>query len=106
MPSSAYAIAAAILAVVGFLIWFGRGQKKAGTAEARADASEAGIKVIGQINEESKKRDEETNAKLEKINSPGNDPADFWVRNDPQKRRVSDLPDTGQTGARDAKVDG
>lgn len=104
MPSSVYAVAVIVLAVIGFLVWFARREKKAGIAVARAEASEAGIKVIAKINEESKKRDEETGKKLGKINSPGDDPTAFWMCDDPKKRGVPNVPNAGQARSGDPKT--
>lgn len=104
MPSSVYAVAVIVLAVISFLVWFAMREKKAGIAVARAEASEATIKVIAKINEESKKRDEETEKKLEKINSPGDDPTAFWMRDDPQKRGVPNVSNAGQARGSDPKT--
>ena len=91
MPSSAYAIAVIVLAVIGFVVWIARGQR----AKALLAARELEIRQIAKIHEEDKKIDEQTDKKLDEAGDPATDPRAMWLRD---KKRVPDVPDPGTTG--------
>lgn len=88
---TAYAVGAAILAVIGFLMWFARGQQRSALLAVR----EAEIRQIARIHEEGKKINEQSEKKLDAVNDPGIDPRAMWLRD---KKRLPDLPGPGAPG--------
>ena len=81
---TAYAVTAAVLAAIGFLIWFARSQQRSALLAVR----EAELRRIAKIHEEGEKIDAQTEKKLGEAGGTNVDPRAMWVRD---KKRLPDL---------------